>query len=145
MPLRVRDVLRLGLLIAAAVLCTGCELFTGPSKSVAGDWTSVSLFGGNPDRIDMSLSQSGDVISGVMCRAGREFLVYTNIPVSGDYPHVTFTVTQFGVTRSFAGKFEEDREQIAGNFGIPDDPRATPLRFNRTETGGHCEGAKPAP
>jgi hypothetical protein len=38
----------------------------------------------------------------------------------------------------FAGKLEEDRAQIAGEFG------GTPLRFSHAAAAG-CEGAQPPP
>jgi hypothetical protein len=67
------------------------------------------------------------------------------VVVSGRYPIVRFdlvgTVVTGGeprlVVQAFSGKFEADREQIAGNL------ERTPLRFNRIETDGRCSWARP--
>jgi hypothetical protein len=142
MHVRARDRFKLAV-VAVATLSGGCSLFTGPSKSVAGNWSASSVIGAGSviDHFEMSLSQSGDVISGTACRATSsqgQGNVLEDIPVAGDYPHITFRVTRNGVTQSFSGKFEEDRDQIAGDFGT------MPLRFGRASS-GHCEGAKPLP
>lgn len=132
------DVFRLGSLIAVT-LSTGCGLFTGPSRSVAGSWSAPGV-GHSADHFEMSLTQNGETISGVMCRADNTFVAYRDITVVGEYPHVTFTVG----TQSFAGKFEDDRDQIAGNFGARLGGPQTALRFVRSDT-GHCEAARPFP
>ena len=141
MPLDIGDLFRLSLLIAAT-LSAGCGLFTGPSKSVAGNWGAPGI-GHSADHFQMSLTQDGETIRGVMCRADNTFLTYRDITVVGDYPHVGFTVP--GTTATFSGKFEADRDQIAGNLvAFREDSSPIQLRFTRSET-GRCEGAKPLP
>jgi hypothetical protein len=49
--------------------------------------------------------------------------------ISGSYPNVRFTDN---LGREFSGKFEADRDQIAGNLG------SSQLRFNRTDGDGRC-------
>jgi hypothetical protein len=84
------------------------------------------------------VTQSGDTISGVACGSDGGFLLFQDAPVSGDYPKVVFTVRSTGAT--FSGKFEDDRDQIAGDYGAS----RIPLRFTRSD-GGRCAGAKPFP
>ena len=135
----------LWLSFAAATLSAGCGLFTGPSKSVEGTWSAPGV-GHLADHFEMSLVQNADKISGVMCRADVDGVGYHDIPVAGDYPHVAFTVTfAGGGTQSFSGKYEDDRDQIAGNFGTVSAPGVgIALRFVRSDE-GRCESAKGVP
>ena len=89
----------------------------------------------------LSLTQSGDTITGVMCTRDATFLGMHDVPVTGEYPHVTFTVPRSRAT--FSGKFEAERDQIAGDLVFAEGG-PTPLRFNRSAT-GRCEGAQPVP
>ena len=124
------------LLIAAVVMCTTCGSPTGPSISVAGNWTAPG--GGTLGRyFQLSLTQTGDRVSGVACSAEAGHLVFRDQVVEGDYPRITFT----GLGVMFSGTFEADRDQIAGNYGAPS---LLQLRFVRSE-GGRCEGANPLP
>lgn len=124
------------LLIAAAVASTSCGSPTAPSTSVSGSWTAPG--GGTLGRyFQLLLIQTGDRISGVACSAEAGYLSFHDQTVGGEYPQITFTA----LGGTFSGKFEADRDQIAGNYGAPP---STPLRFVRSE-GGRCEGAKPLP
>ena len=124
------------LLIASAVASISCGSPTEPSTSVAGNWTASG--GGTLGRyFQLSLTQTGDRVSGVACSAEAGHLVFRDQVVEGDYPRITFTGS--GVT--FSGTFEADRDQIAGNYGAPS---LLQLRFVRSE-GGRCEGANPLP
>ncbi len=60
--------------------------------------------------------------------------------MSGELPDVTFVAPGSGAR--FAGKFEEDRDQIAGDLGSG--AGHIPLRFTRTGE-GRCTGSKLLP
>jgi hypothetical protein len=109
---------------------------------VAGNWSSpwVKLA-----TVQMQLQQDGDRVSGVACGIDSGYLVFSGAPVSGTLPDIRFQVPAAAarccpslVGRVFAGKLEEDRAQIAGEFG------GTPLRFSHAAAAG-CEGAQPPP
>jgi len=125
-------------LAAAAVAASGCGL-TGPSASIAGSWRARGI-GHNGLYYDLSLTQSGDRVSGVLCSSEAGFLLYEGVPVSGELPTVTFVLPFTG--SRFDGKFEDDRDQIAGDLGSG--PNHTSLRFVRSE-GGRCAGTRPFP
>jgi len=65
----------------------------------------------------------------VACFTENGFLIYQDHVVEGVYPRITFT----GLNITFSGKFEADRDQIAGNYG------SLQLRFFRS-AGGRCGG-----
>jgi hypothetical protein len=74
----------------------------------------------------LAIIEDGDQISGVVCSFYvGPILLFADVPVTGDRPDLWFTR---GSTM-FTGKYEEERDQIAGNFGD------LPLRFTRAETG----------
>ena len=122
----------------AALATSACGL-TGPSASIAGTWRAPGI-GHNGQYFDLSLTQSGDKVSGAMCASESGFLLFEGVPVSGELPTVTFTVPNIGWR--FDGTFEDDRDQIAGELGTG--ASHFPLRFVRSE-GGRCAGAKPRP
>jgi hypothetical protein len=124
--------------LAAALAASACGLLTGPYKSIAGDWRAPGI-GHSGHYFDLSLTQSGDEVSGVACSSESGFLLFEGARVSGELPTVTFVVPSTGAR--FAGKFEEDRDQIAGDLGFGSGH--IPLRFVRSEDGGKCAGAKP--
>jgi hypothetical protein len=93
----------------------------------------------------MQLQQDGDRVTGIACYADSGRLVFSGAPVSGTLPDIRFQVSAAAapccpslVGRTFAGKHEHDRMQIAGEFGD------LPLRFNPSASAG-CEGARPFP
>jgi hypothetical protein len=124
--------------LVAALAGSACGLF-GPSKSVAGAWRAAGI-GHSGHYFELTLTQSGDDVSGVVCSSDGGFLLYEGVPVSGELPTVTFVAPFTG--GRFAGKFEEDRDQIAGDLAVG--TGHIPLRFVRSE-GGKCAGAKPLP
>ena len=122
--------------MSAVVAATslGCDLF-GPSKSVAGNWHFTF---GKWYTYEMTLTQSGDRISGTVCAYA---LTYPAGPVrqatvSGDYPVIRFTDPMIAACEHEA-RFEEERDQIAGDC----DERGL-VRFTRGG-GGRCAGAAP--
>ena len=116
-----------------------CDLLTGPSGSVAGSWRAPGI-GHSGHYFDLLLTQDDDTISGVVCSSDGGFLLFEGVRVSGKLPDVTFVAPGSGVM--FAGKFEDDRDQIAGDLGSGQSH--IPLRFTRTGD-GRCTGAKPLP
>lgn len=131
--------MRLPFALVAVLAVSGCAVFTGPSKSVAGSWRAPGI-GHSGHYYDLSLTQSGNKVSGVACGSDGGFLLFEGAPVSGELPTVTFVEPSLG--RRFAGTFEEDRDQIAGDFGFGSGH--IPLRFVRSDV-GRCAGAKPLP
>lgn len=125
--------------LVAAMAASACGL-TGPSNSIAGSWRAPGI-GHNGQYFDMSLTQNGDKVSGVVCGSDSGFLLFEGVPVSGELPTVTFVSP--GTGGQFAGKFEDDRDEIAGDLGFGSSH--IPLRFVRSESGGRCAGAKPLP
>ena len=118
---------------------SACDLLTGPSGSVAGSWRAQGI-GHSGHYFDLSLTQDDDTISGVVCSSDGGFLLFAGVRVSGQLPDVTFVAP--GPNARFAGTFEDDRDQIAGDLGSG--AGHIPLRFRRTGD-GRCGGAKPLP
>jgi hypothetical protein len=107
-----------GLIVLAVASCGP----TAPSRSVSGYWQSPGLkFQGYA----LAITENGDRISGVACSYSAGKTVFANVPVTGNRPDVWFAVG----ASTFIGKYEEERDQIAGDFG------RLPLRFNRAEHG----------
>lgn len=116
---------------AALIASANCGLWpTGPSRSVAGSWYSP---GGRANSFQLSITQDGDTISGFACNTDAGFLLFRDAPVRGDYPKVSFTAPS-GAT--FSGRFEDDRDQIAGDYKYGSSHKA--LRFARSDSGGRC-------
>ena len=130
---------KLFIAFVAAVTASACDLLTGPSGSVAGSWRAQGI-GHSGHYFDLSLTQDDDTISGVVCSSDGGFLLFQGVRVSGELPDVTFVAP--GPNARFAGTFEDDRDQIAGDLGSG--AGHIPLRFNRTGD-GRCGGAKPLP
>ena len=85
--------------VTAAALSSGCSLF-GPTESLTGAWieqrtgpASATRFQGN----FLNLQQDGDHISGTACYliAGR--VRFTDAPVVGRYPYVSWVITETSV------------------------------------------------
>jgi hypothetical protein len=99
----------------------GCNLF-GPSESFEGEWTAP---GGKFYVIGLSLRQSGDSVSGTACASDSGVLLYTNAPVTGDYPSIRVVVTAESlrpccahlVGQTFSAEMEE-RGEIVTPSGI---------------------------
>jgi hypothetical protein len=84
----------------------------------------------------LARTESGDEISGLACsyEATLAHILFTDVPVTGGPSYIRFTPP--GRATIF-GEFEEERDQIGGNFG----GRPSDLRFIRTEN-GRCEPAR---
>lgn len=131
--------MRVVLVALAAATAVSCGLLTGLSKSAAGNWRAPGI-GHSGHFFELSLTQSGDRVSGAACSGEAGFLLFAGALVSGDRPDVTFVDPNSG--RRFSGKFEEDRDHISGEYGFG--AGQIPLRFMRSE-GGSCAGTKPFP
>jgi hypothetical protein len=118
-------------IVLLAVCCAGCGL-TGPSDDLTGTWLARS---GRFDSVGLTLHQSGDVITGTACGSTVGTLFYKDVPVTGTYPNLQFTVTatqvqpccQSLVGRVFRGK-QDNTMDIVGTYGTMD------LRFQRSDT-----------
>jgi hypothetical protein len=106
--------------LAGVLAClAGCDSPTSPSKSAAGSWQAIGV--GHSAVYGLSLEQRDDQISGTACYSDSGVILFRGVPVSGTYPRVLFASPSGTV---FVGKLEEDRDQIAGDYG------SVPLRFN---------------
>src|SRR5688572_15095696 len=116
----IRDVVRLRLLLplvasAALITSVGCDLWPfSPSKSVAGNWRFASSSPSTSRVYEMSLTQTGDSISGVVCVYNTLVLRPVEAPVTGDYPRIRFTDPAVAACE-YDLKYEEDDDQIAGD------------------------------
>jgi hypothetical protein len=125
-----------------ALSTAGCNVF-GPSSSVDGQWTG-SL--GKFSFVCMNLQQDGDTITGTASAVSDGFLLYTNVPVRGEHPDVSFTVgaanteacCQHMAGTTFSGK-QDSTEDIVGRYGTGD------IRFVRDDHGTLCANAKTVP
>ena len=119
-------------MLASLLFAAGCGL-TGPSDDLSGHWVARSI--GHSSSVGITLTQSGDSISGRACAISDGHLLYSGAPVMGDYPDVAFTVgpantepccaSQAGVR--FRGKRDSTKD-IVGSYGTFD------LRFERSPT-----------
>ena len=71
------------------------------------------------ERYELSLTQQGDRIEGVVCSMVSGILGFKDVAVTGRYPNVRFDLSGPGVitgvepsfiVRVFSGKFEADRD-----------------------------------
>lgn len=132
--------IKLSIVLTTALSLSACDLLTGPSGSTVGGWRAPGI-GHSGHYFELSLTQDGDMVSGVVCSGDAGFLLFEGAPVSGELPTVTFVVPTGGAR--FRGKFEDERDQIAGDLGSG--AGHIPLRFVRLEGEGRCAGAKPLP
>ena len=128
--------------VLAALACAGssCNLITGPSGSVTGMWRAI---GPNPrtDGAGLILQQTGDEITGTACKWSIPVVVYTGVPVRGEYPNVRFDVGPehlcpacSGSAVRFVGR-QDSTKDIVGTFTpVPPDGRSYDLRFTRTNS-----------
>lgn len=124
--------MRTALVFIVLLSCASCSP-TGPSQSLSGFWIARSI--GHSSQVGFTLMQSGDMITGKACAMDSGVLLYKDAPVSGEYPHVEFTVfasqtqpccSHMAGTR-FSGKQDGTRD-IVGSYGTID------LRFERSLT-----------
>ena len=120
----------IALLVALGSL--GCGL-TGPSDDLSGHWIAQGV--GHTLLFGLTLQQTGDTIAGTACAESQGTLLYSGAPVTGDYPHLQFTVlaenTQpccaNGAGQRFTGK-QDGTKDIVGTYASGD------LRFKRSPT-----------
>jgi hypothetical protein len=127
------------LTFAALVVSGGCDLWPfGPSRSVAGNWHFTS---GRRASYDMSLTQSGDSISGVACvypLGGIRPFPVRETAVTGNYPRIRFTDPWLAGC-DYDLEFEADHDEIAGDCG-----ERSLVRFTRGGSGA-CDAAGGTP
>jgi hypothetical protein len=127
-----------------ALSTAGCSLF-GPTKSVEGEWT-----GRLPKNyfICLTLQQDGDTITGTATAVSDGFLLYSGVPVRGDHPDLSFTVSAANTApccahlagTAFSGR-QDSTEDIVGRYGNGD------IRFNLAgeSTGNQCTATRTSP
>ena len=122
-----------GVVLLLAVSAIGCNLLTGPEEDLSGTWIARSI--GHASQVGFTLQQSGDTISGSACAISDGVLLYSGAPVTGEYPHVQFTVAADDaapccanlVGTRFIGRRDSTKD-IVGSYGTFD------LRFERSDT-----------
>jgi hypothetical protein len=116
--------------LATLIVSVSCGP-TSPSKTVTGNWTFTVA---KNYVYSMSLTQSGDRISGSACVRPIGLVpdpAVREAPVMGDYPRLRFADPRRAGC-IYDMKYEEDRDQIAGDCGAPF------VRFNRGGS-GRCD------
>src|SRR5690349_16754246 len=118
-------------LFLLAVSTIGCGL-TGPSEQLTGHWVANS--GDRFTFIELDLQQNGDEITGTACESAAGMLFFSGVAVTGDYPHVQFTVSP-GQTQpccapiagsQFVGR-QDGSKDIVGTY------RNRDIRFERSD------------
>jgi hypothetical protein len=113
---------RLLMIVALAIANSTCGLI-GPSVSLAGNWSAN--YGGKFGFLGIVLDQSGDEITGTACYTNAGQLLYEQVPVRGDYPHVRFDVAN-GSGARFSGR-RDSTGDIVGVY------QNTDVRFRRSD------------
>jgi hypothetical protein len=121
-------------IVVLALCCAGCGI-TGPSDDLTGTWTARVLGPGTFEQYQMTIRQDDDTITGRACATSFNQLLYKDVPVTGGYPNLQFTVTASETQpccsaiagRAFKGKQDKTMD-IVGSYGSID------LRFVRSET-----------
>ena len=124
------------LIALLAFSATGCNIF-GPSEPLDGQWVAQT---GKFSRACFTLQQNGDEISGTASYSSENFLIYSGVPVHGEYPRVTFTVAESNTEaccRHYAGTTftgrRDSSEDIVGVLGTAE------IRFERGDV-NQCLG-----
>jgi hypothetical protein len=116
----------------------GCNAWPfGSVESLQGNWQFTH---GKSRVYEMSLSQNGRRISGLVCayHLGGPMAV-RQAAVDGDYPRMRFTDPLVVGDCEYDMRFDDDQDQIAGDCG-----GRNLVRFSRGGS-GTCQGATPAP
>ena len=132
-------VVRVLVIVCALTAGPGCWLFgSGPSESVAGRWRATGI---GHTGYEMSLQQEGDNVRGVAYAISVGTMYFKNVPVSGEYPDVRFTVTAETVDpccahslvgQQFNGEIKDDGDIVGpSSFG-------SDLRFKRSSGPFYC-------
>lgn len=118
--------------VVIALSSLGCGL-TGPSDDISGTW--IAQGAGHTLLFGLTLHQSGDSITGTACAKDGGMLLYSGAVVTGDYPHLQFTVapgnTQPCCATTAGARFDGKQDRtldIVGRYANGD------LRFKRSET-----------
>lgn len=118
-------------IVLIAVLSAGCGLF-GPSDDLSGHWIAQSV--GHFQFLGLTLTQSGDVITGTACATSDGIVLYSGVAVSGDYPNLQFSIDSAHTKpccASLAGSTFKGRrdstKDIVGTYTTLD------VRFKRSE------------
>lgn len=118
------------MLAGVAVFSPTCSL-TGPSESLAGNWQAN--IGGKFGFVGIVLQQSGDQISGTACRSDANIVMFRNVPVRGEYPHVRFDVASTYLEPCClvlsGDRFAGRRDSSGDIVGVYND---TEVRFKKT-------------
>ena len=123
--------------IVLTALSLGCDL-TGPSGSVSGAWTANT--GGRFSFVSMTLEENGDDITGTACAVSDGIVLYRNVPVSGSYPNLQFTVNVTNVSNccvELVGTRFSGRQESSGDIIGPYATSAANVRaarFKRADT-----------
>lgn len=106
--------------------------FTGPSESLAGSWSAN--YGGKFGFLGIVLEQTGDEITGNACYSYAGTLLYQNVPVRGEYPHVRFDVagsyTEPCCAAVTGARFTGRRDSTGDIVGVYQN---TDVRFRRSD------------
>jgi hypothetical protein len=108
------------LIIVLAVSTIGCGL-TGPSESLTGRWVANS--GDHFTFAELNLQQTGDEITGTACENAAGRVLFSGVPVTGDYPNLQFT---FDAANQFRGR-QDSSKDIVGTY------RGHDIRFKRSD------------
>jgi hypothetical protein len=96
------------LFLALLLTTIGC----GQQFPVDGVWLRGGVPGDHFGLVVLRLTQQGDQIAGTACETSDGHLVYRDVPVAGQYPSLTYSVS-FG---NFVGDIVSDSE-VQGQFG----------------------------
>lgn len=82
-----------GCAVMALLACCRCWNPFAPSPSIVGDWTG-QLAPTHTESFDLRFVQEGSRITGTACLwdFSSKHLIYSNLPVTVDYPNVTMTL-----------------------------------------------------
>jgi hypothetical protein len=112
--------------MALLLTLIGC----GQPFPVDGVWLRGGISGDHFGLVALRLTQQGNQIAGTACYTEDGHLIYRDVPVSGQYPSVTYSVS-FG---GFVGEIVSDSE-IQGQFssgGGQDRGRSSARPWTRT-------------
>lgn len=106
------------------VLGTGCDQM--PRITVDGLWERGGISGDHFGNYYLRLRNDGNEIAGFACRTSDVHVVFSDVPVHGDYPSLDFVVTagtvepccQQFIGSQFSGEVT-DEQTIVADFRIP--------------------------
>jgi hypothetical protein len=122
------------LLMALLLTLIGC----GQPFPIDGVWLRGGISGDHFGLVALRLTQQGDQIAGTACYTEDGHLIYRDVPVSGRYPSVTYSVS-FG---GFVGEIVSDSE-IQGQFSSGGGQDPWTFQRSTMDTYTRCVGASP--